>query len=86
MKAYLKLDEAGFDQVPCGTNWVGWKRRELGLNADDVMGKLVTFGRENISKNHLMGFMMATWLTTVDNEEVVQKILKGIDLLAEATK
>jgi hypothetical protein len=30
--------------------------------------------------------MMATWLTSVDDEEVVQKILKGIDLLGEAMK
>ena len=86
LKAFIKLDEAGFDQVPCGTNWVGWKRRELGLKADDVMGKLVKFGRENISKERLKGFMMATWLTSVDDEEVLQKILKGIDLLGEAMK
>jgi hypothetical protein len=86
LKAFIKLDEAGFDQVPCGTNWVGWKRRELGLKADDVMGKLVKFGRENISKERLKGFMMATWLTSVDDEEVLQKILKGIDLLGEALK
>jgi hypothetical protein len=86
VKAYLKLEEAGFDQVPCGTNWVGWKRRQLGIGADDVIGKLVKFSRENISEKHLMGFMMATWETSVDDDERFQKILKGIDLMAEATK
>jgi hypothetical protein len=33
-----------------------------------------------------MGFMMATWETSVDDDERFQKILKGIDLMAEATK
>ena len=86
VKAYLKLEEAGFDQVPCGSNWAGWKRRQLGIGADDVIGKLVQFGRERISKEHLLGFMMATWETAIDEEESYQKVLKGIDLLAEAMK
>ena len=90
LKTFLKLDEAGFDQVPCGTNWVGWKRRELGVGADDVMGKLVKFGKENISKEHLMGFMMTTWeiyaWPKMTREEHIQKILDGIDIMAEAMK
>lgn len=86
VKAYLKLEEAGFDQVPCGSNWAGWKRRQLGIGADDVIGKLVKFGRENISKEHLMGFMMATWEKNVNDDECFKKVLKGIDLMAEATK
>ena len=90
LKTFLKLDEAGFDQVPCGTNWVGWKRRELGVGADDVMGKLVKFGKENISKKHLMGFMMTTWeiyaWPKMTREEHIQKILDGIDIMAEAMK
>lgn len=86
LKTYLKLDEAGFDQVPCGTNWVGGTRRKLGIGADDVIGKLVKFGRENISKEHLMGFMIAPWEIDVDKEEPYQKLLKGIDLMAEAVK
>ena len=80
------MEEAGFDQIPCGSNWVGWKRRQLGIGADDVIGKLVEFGRKNISKEHLMGFMMATWERHIEKEENFQKVIKGIDLLAEATK
>ena len=86
LQAYLKLDEAGFDQVPCGTNWVGEKRRELGVGADDVIGKLVKFGRENISKEHLMGFMMAPWQLNMDDDAIYQKVLTGIDLMEEAMK
>ena len=51
-----------------------------------MIGKLVQFGRENIAKERLMGFMMATWETSVDKDESLHKILKGIDLLAEAMK
>lgn len=90
LKTFLKLDEAGFDQVPCGTNWVGWKRRELGIGADDVMGKLVKFGKEKISQKHLMGFMMTTWeiyaWPNMTREEHIQKIFEGIDIMAEAMK
>lgn len=86
LKTYLKLDEAGFDQVPCGTNWVSHTRRTLGVGADDVIGKLVKFCRKNISKEHLMGFMMAPWELNMKDDERFQKVLKGIDLMAEALK
>ena len=86
LKAYVKLDEAGFDQVPCGTNWVGQTRRELGVGADDVIGKLVQMCRKTISKERLMGFMMAPWMLAMDDEETYQKVLKGIDLMQEAMK
>lgn len=86
VKAYHKLEAAGFDQVPCGSNWAGWKRRQLGIGADDVMGKLVQFGRANIASERLMGFMMATWETSVDKDESLQKILNGIDQLAAAMR
>ncbi len=86
LKAYVKLDEAGFDQVPCGTNWVGETRRQLGVGADDVIGKLVQMGRKTISKERLMGFMMAPWMLAMDDEETYQKVLKGIDLMQEAMK
>ena len=86
LKAYVKLDEAGFDQVPCGTNWVGQTRRELGVGADDVIGKLVQMGRKTISKERLMGFMMAPWMLAMDDEETYQKVLRGIDLMQEAMK
>ena len=86
VKAYHKLEEAGFDQIPCGSNWVGWKRRQLGIGADDVIGKLVQMCRKTISKERLMGFMMAPWMLAMDDEETYQKVLKGIDLMQEAMK
>ena len=90
LQTFLKLDEAGFDQVPCGTNWPGGNRRKLGIGADDVIGRLVKFGRENISKEHLMGFMMATWeiycWPVSGLAEYRQNILDGIDLFGKALK
>jgi hypothetical protein len=77
------LEKAGFDQIPCGTNWVGSGRRRDGVNAADVIGKLVKFGREHISDRHLLGFMMAPW-ACCSNEASVLKNINGIDLFADA--
>ena len=83
LQSFLTLDQAGFDQVPCSTNWVGGKRKSLGIGADDVIGKLVPFCREHISSGHLMGFMMASWAPT-DTPEHLDHILRGIDLFSKA--
>lgn len=82
LSEFWTLEKYGYDQVPCGTQWVGRGRREAGVNADDVIGKDVKLGREVISKEHLYGFMMALWdpCTT----ECVDNIKHGIDLFAEA--
>lgn len=79
---FWKLEEAGFDQVPCGTNWSGYKRRELNVGADDVIGKLVRTCRKVISKEHLYGFMMAPW--SACTEEGTDFQLHGIELFREA--
>ena len=83
LRAFWDLEKAGFDQIPCGTNWVGWKRRAEKVGADDVIGKVVKLGREVIGKDRLLGFMMAPW-ASCDNEENVGKNLSGIDLFAAA--
>lgn len=81
--AFWDLEKHGFDQVPCGTNWVGSGRLALKINADDVIGKLVNLCREIVSKDHLMGFMMAPWEGCFSPETVeIQK--KGTDLFIEA--
>ena len=85
LQGFYDLDKAGFEQVPCGTNWSGWKRRQLKIGADDVIGKLVKVCRRDISKNLLKGFMMAPW-ASCDTQEHLDFNLKGIDLFAEALK
>ena len=85
LQGFYELDKAGFEQVPCGTNWSGWKRRQLKIGADDVIGKLVKVCRRDISKKLLKGFMMAPW-ASCDTQEHLDFNLKGIDLFAEALK
>ena len=74
---------AGFDQTPCGTNWVGWKRKRENAGAEDVIGKLVKLGREVIAPERLKGFMMAPW-AACDNREHTDFIKHGVDLFADA--
>ena len=83
LKAFWELEKAGYDQIPCGTNWVGWKRKVEKVGADDVMGKVVKLGREVIGKDRLLGFMMAPWASCND-EEHFEKNIRGIDIFAEA--
>ena len=83
LMAFWDLEKAGFDQIPCGTNWVGWKRRIKKAGADDVIGKLVELGRKVVSERHLLGFLMAPW-ESCDGEEGAQKNIRGIDLFADA--
>ena len=83
LKQYWQLEEAGFDQIPCGTNWVGWKRAQEKVGADDVIGKLVKTCRGCISKEHLLGFLMTSWSATSSSRSA-EGIMKAIDLLAAA--
>ncbi|MGN0853294.1 MAG: Tat pathway signal protein [Kiritimatiellia bacterium] len=82
LRELITLEKHGFDQVPCGTNWVGWKRKRNQKNADDVIGKLIAFGRAHISPARLKGFMMAPW-AMCDTAENNERNLRGIDLFAE---
>lgn len=85
VQGFYDLDKAGFEQVPCGTNWVGWKRRHRKLNGDDVIGRLINVCRRDISKKNLKGFMMAPW-ASCDTKEHMEFNLKGVDLFTEALK
>lgn len=79
---FWNLEKEGFDQIPCGTHWVGYGRREAGVDADDVIGRLVKLGREVVSKDHLYGFMMALW--SACTTEGMEDMMHGIDLFSEA--
>lgn len=50
-RAYLAFDKAGFDQIPTGSNW----------ESDKNFDKTVEFGFEQLSRNRLKGFLMASW-------------------------
>lgn len=86
LQQFWQLEEAGYDQIPCGTNWSGWKRRKEGVGADDVIGKLVTTCRKAISPQHLKGFLMAPWTGGCADEADATEINRASDLLAEACR
>ena len=82
---FWDLEKAGFDQIPCGTNWAGEGRRNLKIGADDVMGRLVKTCREVIAPERLLGFLMAPW-ECLKNEEAYKLNLHAIDIFEEALK
>ena len=84
VELFLKLDKAGFDQVPCSSNWRSPTRVKAGLKNDDCMAKLVRFCRANISPERLKGFLMAPWSGDYDEKSFMKTNLDGIDQLAAA--
>ena len=84
VELFLKLDKAGFDQVPCSSNWCSSTRRRAGLKNDDCMANLVKFCRANISPERLKGFLMAPWSGDYDEKNFMKTNLAGIDQLAAA--
>lgn len=72
LDSFIDLDKAGFDQVPCGSNWA----------YDSNFGGLVDFSKANISPERLKGFLMAPWFFPDALEEA--KLMRGCDLAAQA--
>ena len=72
LESFLTLEKAGFDQIPCGSNWA----------CDENIAGLVRFCRKNIAPERLKGFLMTTWGGTLPSCEA--KLAKGIDLAAAA--
>jgi len=58
VKTYLDLDEAGYDQVPTGSNWA----------CDENFGGTVEFCAKNLSKDLLKGFLQTPWHATVEKD------------------
>lgn len=83
LKLFYTLRDNGFEQVPCGTNWVGSGRRDANAGAEDVIGEIVRLGRRDLAGRGLLGFMMAPW-AALDTPEHLDFNLHGIDLFAAA--
>ena len=84
VELYLKLDKAGFDQVPCASNWCSSDRRKAGVKNDECMANMVKFCRANLSPAHLKGFLMAPWAGDFDEKDFLKVNYAGIDQLAAA--
>ena len=82
LNLYKKLDKAGFDQVPCGSNWKSKKYRDSGRPVNDSIVDLVKYGRKFISREHLKGFMMGSWSGCTQEGE--QHNMEAISLMQKA--
>lgn len=78
-KFYVDLAKAGYDQIPCGSNW------QVSNDAWEVnFRRTVDFCSKHIPAERLRGFLMAPWFDTTENDEA--KLMESNRLLAEAKK
>lgn len=71
---YMKLEAAGYDQIPTGGNWL----------MDDCMEATVNFCKSNIDPSRLLGFMTTTWIPTLPL--CLEDHLKAVDQVEHAKK
>ena len=74
LKTYEELDKAGFDQIPCGSNWT----------CDTNFADTVKHCRKVCSPDRLKGFLMAPWFFTIPEKE--KKNLEAIDQVGAVIK
>ena len=72
--SFLELEKAGYDQLPCCSNWA----------CDTCADALVGFCKNHIAPERLKGFMTAPWCATLPDKR--DKLLAGIRQLGEARK
>ena len=72
--AYQWLEDAKFDQVPCGSN----------CGCKENFGAVVEWGRTHVPAERLKGFCMAPWILTTSERR--DKGLEAIALVGEARK
>lgn len=71
VKAYLELEEHGYDQVPTGSNW----------SCEENMPRTVEFCQQHIAPQRLLGFMQTPWHPTL--EATRAKHMQAIELLRQ---
>ena len=70
--AYQWLEDARFDQIPCGSNCGNVRN----------FGAVVEWGRTHVPKERLKGFCMAPWILTLPPKR--DKGLEAIDIVRRA--
>ena len=73
-KMFRRLSEAGFDEIPCGSNY----------ESDGNFGALVSYCDKAVAPERLKGFLMAPWFATLPYKE--QKLLDAMDQVGAAMK
>ena len=77
--AFAALEAAGFDQLPCTSNWA----------EDASADAVVKYCKEHIDPSRLKGFYTAPWKMSVPDageKKNISATLSGLDLLAAARK
>ena len=82
VELFAKLEKAGFDQVPCGSNWKSREMREAKIPVNDSIMQLVKLCHSCIAPERLKGFMIAPWADCTMASNATN--LEGIDLLSKA--
>jgi len=72
VKAYLDLEEFGYDQIPTGSNWA----------VPENFLKTVIYCGRNIAPERLLGFLQTSWKPTL--EVFRQKHMQAIEIVGKA--
>ena len=84
LRLFADLDKAGFDQVPCPSNWLSPKLKASGRTDNtDCAGEVVKYCRANIASERLKGFLMASW-AECKSDWAFKFNCAGMDQLADA--
>ena len=63
LKAFMDLQDAGFDQIPCATTW----------NSDENMEQVVEYCIRKLDPARLHGFLLTDWKCTWNEEKALKK-------------
>ena len=73
-KMFRKLSEAGFDQIPCGSNY----------ESDGNFSALVSYCDKNVAPERLKGYLMASWFATLPLQE--KKLRNSVEIVGAAIR
>ena len=73
-KVFRKLSDAGFDEIPCGSNF----------ESNENFGALVSYCTKTVAPERLKGFLMAPWFFTLPLQE--KKLLEAMDQVGAVIK
>ena len=74
-KTFGRLSDAGFDQIPCGSNY----------ESDKNIGALVLYCDKAVAPERLKGYLMAPWFATLPGKQG-RKLLEAMDQVGAAMK
>lgn len=84
LELYVKLDRAGFDQIPCASNWCSGLRVKAKKDNTECMAGLVDFSKKYLTPSRVKGFLMAPWAGGFGGKNFFTHNFAGIDQLAAA--